>query len=149
MGIDPQSYSLDGGLPAETYVLAQEAGGWVVYYSERGSRMEPTFFDAEDEACDYLLLRLTEDPTTRQARGISPRIRERVRRDFDVERRLAAASNSERFQAAVVFSARGDLGRFDGCLRLLAIDWRDLLVGAGLADDDWADQLGAQLGDPR
>ncbi len=59
-------YSLDGGLPPERYVLAIEEGGWSVYYSERGCRVGERRFETEDEACAGLLLRLVEDPTTRQ-----------------------------------------------------------------------------------
>jgi hypothetical protein len=59
------AYSLDGGLPAEHYVLALEEGGWSVYYSERGQRTGEVRFDTEHEACDYLLLQLVSDPTTR------------------------------------------------------------------------------------
>jgi sugar/nucleoside kinase (ribokinase family) len=64
-GIDPTAYSLDGGLPPERYVLSLEEEGWCVYYSERGKRTGETWFDTEDEACSYLLLRLIDDPTTR------------------------------------------------------------------------------------
>ncbi len=31
--------------------------------------------------------------------------------------------------------------KLDAIVRLAARDWRDLLMGAGLADDDWAFQL--------
>jgi len=65
-GIRESSYSLDGGLPPEQYVLAIAEGGWIVYYSERGQRSGETFFDTEDEACSYLLLKLVGDPTTRR-----------------------------------------------------------------------------------
>ncbi len=46
-------YSLDGGLPNEAYCLDQGAGGWEVYYSERGQKTGVKIFDAESEACDY------------------------------------------------------------------------------------------------
>jgi hypothetical protein len=65
-GIRSAAFSLDGGLPPERYVLSLEEGGWSVYYSERGLRREESHFDTEDEACSYLLLRLIEDPTTRE-----------------------------------------------------------------------------------
>jgi hypothetical protein len=67
-GIRPSAYSLEGGLPPEQYVLSLEEGGWCVYYSERGERTGEAWFDTEDEACSYLLLRLVEDPTTRADR---------------------------------------------------------------------------------
>jgi hypothetical protein len=66
LGIRSSAFSLDGGVPAERYVLALEDGGWAVYYSERGGRVDVAHFDTEDEACDELLLRLTRDPTTRE-----------------------------------------------------------------------------------
>lgn len=59
------SYSLEGGLPPEKYVLAEEYGHWAIYYSERGERRDETIFDSEQEACDQLLLWLVEDRTTR------------------------------------------------------------------------------------
>lgn len=42
--------------------------------------------------------------------------------------------------------ARGDLGRFDDSLALCEVDWRDVLVRGGLADDDWPERLDAELG---
>jgi hypothetical protein len=64
-GIRDSAYALDGGPPGETYVLAIMEGGWTVYYSERGKRVDETFFDTEDEACSFMLLKLVSDPTTR------------------------------------------------------------------------------------
>lgn len=64
--IRPGAYSLGGGLPPEQYVLSLEPGGWAVYYSERGRRVGQVDFETEDEACDYLLLKLVDDPTTRK-----------------------------------------------------------------------------------
>jgi hypothetical protein len=63
--IRPSSYSLNGGLPPEKYVLAVENGHWAVYYSERGERRDEMTFDSEQEACDQLFLWLVEDRTTR------------------------------------------------------------------------------------
>ena len=65
-GIRPEAYSLVGGLPTEAYVLDLVEGGWTVYYSERGKRRDEVRFDTEHEACDYLLLKLVGDPTTRR-----------------------------------------------------------------------------------
>ena len=64
--IRPSAYSLNGGLPAEQYVLALGEGGWSVYYSERGERTGQAHFETEHEACDHLLLTLVSDPTTRE-----------------------------------------------------------------------------------
>lgn len=65
-GILPSSYSLDGGLADQTYVLSIEDGGWSVYFAERGRRIDESRFDTEDEACDELFHRLMRDPTTRK-----------------------------------------------------------------------------------
>lgn len=65
-GVLPSSYSLEGGVPDDTYVLSIEEGGWSVYFAERGRRIDESRFDTEDEACDELLLRLVRDPTTRK-----------------------------------------------------------------------------------
>jgi len=59
------AYCLEGGLPPQQYVLSIENGGWCVYYSERGLKTEPEWFETEDEACDYLFQALVRDPTTR------------------------------------------------------------------------------------
>jgi hypothetical protein len=55
----------------------------------------------------------------------------------------------ERVQAALVLAASGDLRRFVAGVRLLRIDWRDLLVAAELADGDWPQRLNAELPDER
>ena len=65
LGIRATAYSLDGGLPDERYVLSIEGVGWAVYYSERGLKRGVVHFDTEREACDELLMRLADDPTTR------------------------------------------------------------------------------------
>ena len=64
--IRADAYSLEGGLPPEQYVLSLELGGWSVYYSERGRRVGQVSFETEDEACDYLMMKLVDDPTTRK-----------------------------------------------------------------------------------
>ncbi len=64
-GIRRTSYSLEGGLPPEAYVLSLAEGRWSVYYSERGRRSGEMTFDTEDQACSELFRRLIRDPTTR------------------------------------------------------------------------------------
>ncbi len=64
-GILPCAYSIDGDDRDDTYVLKIEAGGWVVFFAERGKRNDLEWFETEHEACTELLLRLTADPTTR------------------------------------------------------------------------------------
>jgi hypothetical protein len=85
--------------------------------------------------------------------GMSPRLQRRVRSDFpaagsadEVERLVADATDSERIQAAIVMWSRGDMSRLRDSLDLAAIDWRDVLVRAGLADDDWPSRLDSELG---
>jgi hypothetical protein len=63
-GINPNTYSLDGGHPPERYVLAHQPGGWSVYYSERGLETGRADFGAEDEACRHLLQLLRSDQAT-------------------------------------------------------------------------------------
>ncbi len=64
--VDPDSYSLDGGTPAEAYVLARTPSGWAVYYSERGLRTAEMAFETESEACAQLRTLVLRDPTTRR-----------------------------------------------------------------------------------
>lgn len=66
IGIDPEAYSLDGGLPVEKYCLEDRRSSWAVYYSERGLRSGERVFTSEDEACRYLLGLLERDPTARK-----------------------------------------------------------------------------------
>lgn len=86
------------------------------------------------------------EPTARLAR--------RVQDDFGADAELVSSAladlpgyaGSERVQAAVVKLARGDLGRFDRQLNETMIDWRDVLVAAGLAHEDWPERLDDYLG---
>ncbi|MEY9842475.1 hypothetical protein ABH941_007762 [Streptacidiphilus sp. EB103A] len=64
-GFRPDAYSLNGGLPSETYCLSQQGNGWVVYYSERGIRSGLRPFRDEAEACAYFLEQLRHDPCAR------------------------------------------------------------------------------------
>ena len=51
----------------------------------------------------------------------------------------------ERVQAALVIAAFRDLRHFVAGVRLLRIDWRDVLVAADLAEGDWPQRLNAEL----
>jgi hypothetical protein len=42
---------------------------------------------------------------------------------------------------------RGDPARIRDAHELALADWRDVLVRAGLADEDWPQKLDAQLGE--
>jgi hypothetical protein len=64
-GVDRDSYCLDGGHPAERYVLDDRRSEWVVYYSERGLESRLRSFPTEEPACRYLSGLLLADPTTR------------------------------------------------------------------------------------
>ncbi|WP_153542237.1 hypothetical protein [Actinomadura macrotermitis] len=48
---------------------------------------------------------------------------------------------AERVQAAALLVARGDLRRLDEAMTLGRADRRDLLVAAGLADENWPDRM--------
>jgi hypothetical protein len=81
------------------------------------------------------------------------RLRKRIEGDFpepgsadQIVRIVSAAADSERVQAAIVLRASGDLGRLRDAVALTGRDWRDTLVGAGLAEDDWPEKLDAALG---
>ena len=84
---------------------------------------------------------------------VTNRLSVRVHHDFpekgsadELMRCLAELTDSERIQAAIVLSAAGDLARFDDSAALARIDWRDVLVRGGLADDDWPTRLDQELG---
>ncbi len=86
------------------------------------------------------------------------RLARRVRDDFgaeDAELVLVALAElddlpglvaHERVQAAVVKLADGNLRRLDVQLREARIDWRDVLVAAGFAHEDWPERLDDYLG---
>jgi hypothetical protein len=82
----------------------------------------------------------------------TPRLLRRIERDFpqagsaSAEASIVSAVDSERVQAAVVLWGRGDLARIRDACDLALTDWRDALVRADLADEDWAERLDAELG---
>ena len=55
----------------------------------------------------------------------------------------------ERIQAAIVLAAAGDLGRFYQLIKLLRLDWRDVLVAGELAHGDWPGRLRDELPNQR
>lgn len=93
---------------------------------------------------------------------ISARLHERVRRDFpdaDMARGVVYALRAmavehddgspeglERLLAAAVFYAAGDMDRLYTAIREARLDWCDLLVVGGLADEDCFEILDAELG---
>jgi hypothetical protein len=87
--------------------------------------------------------------------SVSARLRLQIESDFpansdDVERLLAAVESGnqdrERVLAAVVSIARGDVARLRQAIATSQQDWRDVLVGGGLAEADWPSVLDARLG---
>ena len=93
-----------------------------------------------------------------QVPGLTPRLVRRIQSEFPEEEaalvmdalgeaRLASTEPlGERVLAGIVLLSQGDLTRFEESLRLAQTDWRDLLVAAGLADEDWPVRLDSLLG---
>lgn len=87
------------------------------------------------------------------AMEVTPRLRKRIERDFgasesadEVCRLVGEANDTERVQAAIVLAASGRVTELHDAIALAQIDWRDLLMNAGLANPDWPMRLDAQLG---
>jgi hypothetical protein len=94
-----------------------------------------------------------------ESRGhLSDRLRERLQResfpesaidrleraDFSSGRSLqsaASASHNERIHVGIVIVS--ERLTFDAAVDLAMLDWRDLLVAAGLADGDWPQRVDA------
>jgi len=53
LNIQHDAYSLNGGLPNESYCIGKANGLWEVYYSERGSKSSLKTFQNEEDACQY------------------------------------------------------------------------------------------------
>lgn len=97
--------------------------------------------------------------------GVSERVQARVKVDFpdhidqvtESLSRLAGgtfpgeapdSAATERVQVAALLLAQGHLRRLDGAVALGLTDWRDLLVAAGLANEDWQDRVDVELAPP-
>jgi hypothetical protein len=85
--------------------------------------------------------------------GMTQRLRARVLRDFptpgsaeEVVRLVEATTGDERIQAAIVLAAAGSVSSIRSAADLARIDWRDVLVNGGLAQEDWKAVLHAELG---
>lgn len=48
-------YSLEGGLPSESYCIEKIKNKWHLYYSERGVKETINYYDNEDEVVDAFL----------------------------------------------------------------------------------------------
>jgi hypothetical protein len=60
---------------------------------------------------------------------------------FDATELPLIANNGERVFLAILLLSRGDMQRFRMELQQARIDWRDTLVAAGLANEDWPSVL--------
>ena len=61
LDVPPTLYRLDGSHFELAHVIGPEGDGWVVFLSERGERSGSIEFAHEDDACVYLLGRITLD----------------------------------------------------------------------------------------
>ncbi len=51
------------------------------------------------------------------------------------------SNNTENINLAIIIASNSDIEKFYSFLELSTIDWRDTLVSAGLADENWLDVL--------
>jgi hypothetical protein len=49
--------------------------------------------------------------------------------------------SAERIIMAILFGSSGDKNKFRELINTTKTDWRDMLVGTGMANDDWRDVL--------
>ncbi|MFJ8231884.1 hypothetical protein ACIQ9E_18290 [Streptomyces sp. NPDC094448] len=59
----------------------------------------------------------------------------------EVELEVFHRPAEERFTAAVLILADGSVGKLLDALRLMEMDWRDLLIAADVAQADWSSVL--------
>jgi hypothetical protein len=89
---------------------------------------------------------------------LTARLEQRIRADFppdvaptvidhltELDDVAYGGQDHERIQAALVLAAGGDWDRFLAQFHLVRLDWRDVLVAGGLADEDWPHKLIAEL----
>jgi hypothetical protein len=62
---------------------------------------------------------------------------------------VAEGSDDERVQAAIVLWGQGNLAPIRDAQQLALADWRDVLMRAELADEDWRARIDAEFGPPR
>ncbi|KOG33395.1 hypothetical protein [Streptomyces resistomycificus] len=93
---------------------------------------------------------------------LTGRVEKRIAKDFPgrdghvVEELLAelvshlaergGPEDKERIAAATLLCGRGRMDRLLDAVQLAKEDWRDVLVGAGLADAGWRERLEADFG---
>ena len=54
LNISESVYSIDD-VKNETLCLITENGKWIIFYSEKGGRTDPEYFDNEESACKAFL----------------------------------------------------------------------------------------------
>jgi hypothetical protein len=93
---------------------------------------------------------------------LTQRLSDRIGRDFppDTAERVCGylkgltadacgGQDLERIQAAVVLASHGQWERFLAVFKLLAADWRDVLMAGGLGNEDWPQVLNRELAQPQ
>jgi len=83
-GVDPDAYSLEGARRDECLILEVGAGGWCVYYSERGLRSGERHFETEDDACEEMAQMLLRDHGNRYQLVVGPLEPDAADRAFDL-----------------------------------------------------------------
>jgi hypothetical protein len=63
----------------------------------------------------------------------------------DLPEEVYGGQGRERIQAALVLAAHGTWPGLEDAVALARLDWRDVLVAGGLADDDWPQRLDEAL----
>lgn len=66
LNINPASYGIKRKpLYLDGYVIDEYVGKWNIYYYERGIESNIKSFDNEEDACQYFILLLKNDETTK------------------------------------------------------------------------------------
>jgi hypothetical protein len=95
---------------------------------------------------DHDVTELTQRLTDRIGRDFPPGTAEQVCGYLkDVTADACGGQGLERVQAAVVLASHGQWERFLAVFRLLAVDWRDVLMAGGLGNEDWPQVLNREL----
>ncbi len=65
LGVNDSAYSICDEVGDEQYCIEKDGGKWHYFYSARGQRSGEKIFQNENEACEYVLSLLKEDPTVK------------------------------------------------------------------------------------
>lgn len=82
-GVSRQSYRLDGSSLEDALSLGPVAGGWRVWFTERGQASTLSEFETEDQACDYLAGHLLADDGNRWVLVAGPADADAADRELD------------------------------------------------------------------